>query len=78
MTLEKITHWRKNVHGRIRQVMKDSRIDGDFLDGIWTENAAIAMYDDKMIMNREKKKSAMEYMFGERAKGLKNCNKKTC
>jgi hypothetical protein len=43
--------------------MNDSEIDGEFLDGLWTECASIFSYYDNSIINTDKKNSPIEIMF---------------
>jgi hypothetical protein len=52
-------------------MMHDSDI-GEFRDGLWAECASTAIYYDNSIINKDKKKSPIELMFKNRAKGLSN------
>jgi hypothetical protein len=52
--------------------MNDSEIDGEFCDGLWAECASTATYYDNLIINKDKKKSPVELMFKNRAKGIRN------
>jgi hypothetical protein len=62
----------QTLYGRIRPMMNDSEIDGEFRDGLWAERASRATYYDNLIINKDKKKSLIELMFKNRAKGLSN------
>jgi hypothetical protein len=53
-------------------MMNDSEIDGEFCDGLWAESASTATYYDNLTINKDKKKSLIEFMFKSRAKELKN------
>jgi hypothetical protein len=52
--------------------MNDSEIDGEFCDGLWAECSSTTTYDDNLIINKDMKKSPIEIMFKNRAKGLRN------
>jgi hypothetical protein len=62
----------QTLYGRIRAMMNDSGIDGEFRDGLWAEYASTATYYDNLIINKDKKESPIELMFKSRAKGLMN------
>jgi hypothetical protein len=62
----------QTLYGRIRAMMNDTEIDGEFLDGLWAECASTATYYDNLIINKNKKKSPIDSMFKSRAKGLMN------
>jgi hypothetical protein len=62
----------QTLYGRIRAMMNDSDIDGEFHDGLWAECTSTATYYDNLIINKDKKKSSIELMFKSRAKGLMN------
>jgi hypothetical protein len=62
----------QTLYGRIREIMNDSEIDGEFHDGLWEECAIKATYYDNLIINKEKKKCPIELMFKKKAKELKN------
>jgi hypothetical protein len=62
----------QSLYGRIRAMMNDSEIDGEFRDGLWAECASTATYYDDSIINMGKKKSPIALMFKNRAKGLMN------
>jgi hypothetical protein len=53
-------------------MMNDSEIDGEFRDELWVECASTATYYDNLMINKDKKKSPIELMFKNRAKGLRN------
>jgi hypothetical protein len=53
-------------------MMNDSEIDGEFRDGLRAECASTATYYDNVIINKDKKKSPIELMFKNRAKGVRN------
>jgi hypothetical protein len=61
----------QTLYGRIRAMMNDSEIDGEFRDGLWAECASTATYYDNLIINKDKKKSPIELMFKYRARELK-------
>jgi hypothetical protein len=52
-------------------MMNDSEIDGQFRKGLWAECASTTTYFDNLI-NTYMKKSPIELMFKNRAKGLRN------
>jgi hypothetical protein len=51
-------------------MMNESEIDGEFRDGLWVECASIATYYDNLIINNDKKKIPIEFIFKSRDKGL--------
>jgi hypothetical protein len=53
----------QTLYGRIRAMMNDSEIDGEFRDGLWAECASTATYYDNLIINKDEKKSPIELMF---------------
>jgi hypothetical protein len=55
--------------------MNDSEIDGEFRDRLWAECASTATYHDNLIINKDKKKSPIDLMIENRAKGLSNLKK---
>jgi hypothetical protein len=62
----------QKLHGRIQEIMNDSEIYGEFCDGSWAVGASTATYYDNSIINKDKKKSPIELMFKNRAKGIRN------
>jgi hypothetical protein len=62
----------QTLYGRIRAMMNNSEIDGEFCDGLWAECASTATYYDNLIINKDKKKSPIVLMFEIRAKGIRN------
>jgi hypothetical protein len=52
-------------------MMNDSEIDGEFRDGLWAECASTATNYDNLMINKDNKKSPIELMFKNRAKGLR-------
>jgi hypothetical protein len=65
----------QTMYGRIRAMMNDSEIDGEFRDGLWAECACTDTYYDNLIIKKNKKTSSIELMFENKDKGLRNLKK---
>ena len=64
----------QNLYGRIREMMNDSGIEGEFCEGLWAECASTASFYEDIIVNKGKKKPPIELMlmFNQKVKELRN------
>jgi hypothetical protein len=65
---DKVERKFQTLFGRIRAMMNDSGIEGEFREGLWAQRASTAKYYGVIIINKNKKRFLIELMFKENSK----------
>jgi hypothetical protein len=69
---EKVEQKFQTLYGRIRAMLNDAGIEGDFCKGLWAECASTATFYDNIIVHH---KSPLELMFNVKVKESNNLRK---